>query len=284
MERMRRGWALAKQSLRVLQADMSWVIFPILSTIFVMIALLAIGVPTALTQGVLTGEDIDQNNPVFYLAVAAAMFTSTFITIFFNVALAACAVRSLRGQETNLSDGLSSARQRIGPILGWTVLACTVGVILHLLQDRLPLLGKIATWIAEAAWSIATFFVVPVIAFEGLGPIQALRRSVDVVKSKWGEGATGTVAITTVTFLVGLLIAMLGGAGGIVLIAAGLQPLGAMLVAATVVGVIVVSVVSSALTGIFRVAVYEFAATGQAVAAFDSGLLQTAFDSNARRR
>jgi Family of unknown function (DUF6159) len=258
--------------------------FPILSAIFVMIALAAIGVPALIVSGVTAAEDIDQSNPFYYLIAAVAMYTSTFIAIFFNVALAACAARSLRGQDTTVGEGLRAARQRIGPILGWTLVACTVGLMLQVLQDRVPLAGRIATWIAEAAWSIATFFVVPVIALEGLGPIQALRRSVDVVKAKWGESAAGSVAITALTVPIAFLVALLGGAGAVLLIAMGLQPLGVAIIGATVAGVIMISVVSSALAGIFRVAVYEFAATGQTVAAFDSGLLQTAFDPHTRRR
>jgi hypothetical protein len=43
---------------------------------------------------------------------------STFIAIFFNVALAACAARSMRGQDTKVGEGISAALRLIGPILG----------------------------------------------------------------------------------------------------------------------------------------------------------------------
>ena len=77
-----------------------------------------------------------------------------------------------------------------------------------------------------------------------------------------GEGATGTVAISAVTGLV-VVIVMLGGAAcGIVLFAAGLQQLAIAVIAIdSVAAVIVVSIVSSALTEIFRVAVYQYAVT-----------------------
>ncbi len=69
-----------------------------------------------------------------------------------------------------------------------------------------------------------------------------------------------------------VVIVMLGGAAcGIVLFAAGLQQL-----AIAVAAVIVVSIVSSALTEIFRVAVYQYAVTGATPGAFGNALLQNA--------
>ena len=54
--------------------------------------------------------------------------------------------------------------------------------------------------------------------------------------------------------------------------------------AIAVAAVIVVSIVSSALTPIFRVAVYQYAVTGETPVAFDSELLQNAFDGRTRQR
>ena len=122
MDRIRRGWALTKQSWRVLLGDRSLLIFPILSTIFALLsAAAAIWAPTMIMSGPITGEAVDQNDPVYYIATAATVYVSTFIAIFFNVALAACAVRSMRGEDTTVGDGFTAALQRIGPILGWTL-------------------------------------------------------------------------------------------------------------------------------------------------------------------
>ena len=55
-------------------------------------------------------------------------------------------------------------------------------------------------------------------------------------------------------------------------------PLGIAVLAVTVLAVIVVSFISSALSQIFRVAVYQYAVTGQTPGGFDGRLLQTAFE------
>jgi hypothetical protein len=275
--RIQHGWELTGQSWEVLKHDRSLVIFPILSTIFALLAMAAIWASAAAARGVFQGHQVDRHDPVLYAAGIATAYVSTFIAIFFNVALAACAVRSMRGEDTKVSEGLSAAWHRIGPILGWTFVATTVGLILRALEERFELLGKIVAWIAGAAWAIATFFVIPVLALEGTGPIDSLKRSAAVVKARWGESATGAATIGVATFLVTLLIVLVGGVGGAALMAIGLWPLGVVVLAATVVGVIVVSFVSSALSQIFRVAVYQYAVTGAAPGGFDRNLLQDAF-------
>jgi Family of unknown function (DUF6159) len=284
MDRIRRGWALTKQSWRILQGDRSLLIFPILSTIFALLAVAAIWAPTVIMSGLMTGETVDQNDPVYYIATAATVYVSTFIAIFFNVALVACAVRSMRGEDTTVGDGLSAALQRIGPILGWTLVSGTIGLILQLVEERAPLAGRIAGWIAGAAWAVASFFVIPVIVLEGSGPFRSLKRSAAVVKARWGEGATGAVAISVVTFLMGFVIVLVGSVAGFALLAVDLLPLAIAVFAAAVAAVICVAIVASTLSQIFRLAVYQYAVTGEAPGAFDSGLLQTAFDGRTRRR
>lgn len=283
MGRISRGWALTKQSWAVLKNDRSLVIFPILSTVFAIIAVAVIMVPTAFVTGTDVNGAIEQNNPILGVAAIVTLYVSTFIVIFFNVALAACAARSLRGEDTKVGEGIAAAMRQIGPILGWTLVAGTVGLILQILEDRFPLLGKIAVWIADAAWAVATFFVIPVIAMEGTGPFRSLKRSVQVVKARWGEGATGQIAISAVTGLIVFGIVLVGGGAGYALVAVGLTPVAIAVGAVVVAAVIVVAIISSALNSIFRVAVYQYAATGQTPAAFDGQLVQAAFGPATRR-
>ncbi|OBB97507.1 DUF6159 family protein [Mycobacterium sp. 852002-40037_SCH5390672] len=277
MGRIRRGWALAGQSWNVLKKDRSLVLFPVLSTLFAVLAAIAIWAPTLLVRGVFGGHQVDSHDPVYYIAGLATAYVSTFIAIFFNVALAACAARSMRGENTRVAEGIHAAARRIVPILGWTVVATTVGLVLKALEERLPTLGRLVADLVGVAWAVATFFVIPVIALEGTGPFRSLRRSVDTIKVRWGESAAGAASIGVVTFLLTLVIVVGGVVGGIALIAARLAPLGLALLAATFAFAVVVSFISTALSQIFRVAVYQYAVTGETVGGFDQRLLQAAF-------
>jgi hypothetical protein len=48
-------------------------------------------------------------------------------------------------------------------------MSATVGIILHLIERRAGILGRIATSFIGIAWSLATFFVVPVLILENKG-------------------------------------------------------------------------------------------------------------------
>jgi Family of unknown function (DUF6159) len=277
MGRFSRGWALTRQSWDVLKGDASLALFPLLSTIFASLAMVSIWAPTLITRGVFDHQTVERNDPVIYAAGIASAYVSTFVALFFNVALAACAARSMRGEDTKVRDGLAAAARRIGPILGWTVVSTTFGLLLRAFENRVPLLGKIAAWIAGAAWGIATFFVVPVIALEGTGPLKSLQHSAAIIKSRWGEGATGAATIGLVTVGFSFAIASVAMAGVVMLLEGGQALLGYAVLAVAVVLMFGTAVVSATLSQIFRVAVYEFALYGQTPGGFDGPQLQAAF-------
>jgi hypothetical protein len=277
MGRFSRGWALTRQSWDVLRNDASLALFPLLSTIFASLAMVSIWAPTLITRGVFDHQTVERNDPVIYAAGIASAYVSTFVALFFNVALAACAARSMRGEDTRVRDGLAAAARRIGPILGWTVVSTTFGLLLRAFENRVPLLGKIVAGVAGAAWGIATFFLVPVIALEDTGPLRSLQHSAAIVKARWGEGATGAATISLVTIGVSFAIASVAIVGVVILLQGGQAVLGYLLLAVAVVLMFGVAVISATLSQIFRVAVYEFALYGQAPSGFNGPQLQAAF-------
>ena len=81
------------------------------------------------------------------------------------------------GYDQSLGAARSSQRQRMDR-------EAAVG------DDRVSVAARSRTGNADVvgvAWSVATYFVIPVIALEGLGPRDALRRSSALVREKWGE-------------------------------------------------------------------------------------------------
>lgn len=109
------------------------------------------------------------------------------VVVFFNVGLIHCTRLFMEGKEAKVGDGIAYSISRIEAIVSWALLAATVGVILKTLEDRLGAIGKLIVGIVGIAWSIATFFVVPVVAYENVAPIEAVRRSARIMKEKWGE-------------------------------------------------------------------------------------------------
>jgi hypothetical protein len=126
------------------------------------------------------------------------------------------------------------------------------------------------------AWQIVTWLAVPVIVVEGTGPFTSLKRSAHLFRQTWGENLIGQVGFGLVGFVFmapGLLVAGL-------LIA--LLPLLGIVVG--IIWIAVVSVVLSTLSGIFRTALYQFAAGEPVPAEFGHDDLAAAFQARKRTR
>lgn len=237
--------------------------------------MIAIWTPAVLAGVFAEVESVDESDPVVIAFVVVTAYVATFLTVFFNVALASCASRSFQGEDTRVGEGLAAARERVGQIALWALLATTVGLILRTLEDRLPLAGRIAIWLIGVAWTIATYLVVPVLAHERVGPIDALKRSGSIVRGRWGESIVGNAGIGLLTglaaFAVIVVVAALATVTGEIAVTIAVIGIGALLLA-------VIVVVGSALTQVFNVAVYRFATLGEGeTGPFDSADLALAF-------
>ena len=113
------------------------------------------------------------------------------------------------------------------------------------------------------------------IAFEGTGPIETLKRSSALFRDKWGQQVTGNIAIGGAVFLFGMLPSILLVVAGVLLwSSAGF--VGALLVILGVIGFAIAALISSALSGIFGVALYRYATGSEALGGFTSEELESA--------
>jgi hypothetical protein len=216
----------------------------------------------------------------FGLVALVALYPLTFIGVFFNVALAAAAEASFEGRRLGLGEALAASWSRLGRIALWSLLAAGVGALLSEISSRIPGAGRIAAWLFGAAWGLATIFVVPMLAIEDSSPVEALKGSAHLVKSKWGEGITGLVGIGAWTAVVlipaGILIAA-GVATNVSHPASGLA-----MIAAGVIALVLVSALANATQQVFSVALYRYA-TGKPGGGFATADLEHPFVLKGKR-
>jgi len=257
MNRFKRSLEIAKASWHMIQQDRSLLIYPVVSSIGVAILTALIFIPLA-ASGLFTD---DSNTSVSAPQIAALLvlyFVSYSVIIFCNSALVYVVMHRLEGSVEPIS-GWSFAKSRIRPILGFALISASVGVILNVISSRSDVAGRIVGAIGGVAWSAATFLVVPVLVVEGLGPIDALKRSAGLLRKTWGEQLIGSAGIGLVAGIATLVIVAIGA--GLVFLMA-LTGLTVLIVAAVIVAVIavaIVAVVSAAMDTIYRAAVYRFA-------------------------
>ena len=277
--RISMGWQLIKQAVQVLRLDKELLLFPLLSGISCILVLASFAVP-ALMSGAFesAGENTTQiqQNPLAWVVLFLFYFANYFVITFFNSALVGCAVIRLKGGDPVVSDGFHSAFARLPQIVGWALVSATVGIILKVIESNSKQAGRIVTGLLGMAWSITTFFVVPVLVVEGVGPIDSVKRSVAVMRKTWGEALVSNYGIGFFVMLLSLL-GILPIVGGIALIGAGSATPGGILIGAGVLILITISLISSALNSIILAALYIYAAEDQMPEGFDSSLVQGAF-------
>ena len=110
---------------------------------------------------------------------------------FFNVALVSVADSRLAGGHATVNDGLEVAWQRKGKIFQWALFSATVGIVLRMIQERSAWLGRLITGLVGIGWTLASYFVLPLLAAEDVGPAEALQRSAEMFRETWGEQVTG---------------------------------------------------------------------------------------------
>lgn len=274
MGRMARGWALTKESWAVVKRDRSLLAFPVIAGIT---GLLAALIFFGAGAGVIVASGSDWAGVPLFLIGAYAL---TVISIFASVALASCAVRALEGEDTTVGEGLRAARKRLTLILGWAAVQLVVGVIISIIQSLLregagAIVGAIVGGLANLAWTVATFFVIPIIALEGLGPIDALKRSTKVIRERWGEGVTAAGA-TGLIVLAAMLPALALIFGGFAL-AGSVPAAGATLIVIGVIVIAIAALIQSTVMAVFKVALYKFATTGETFQGFAAPELAAAF-------
>jgi hypothetical protein len=175
------------------------------------------------------------------------------VVLFFNSASVVYAIDVMRGGNPTISKALKMVTHRITPLLGWTFIAATVGLIINSIENSSDSVGKIFSAFLGLSWTVISFLVLPILIVEGHGPITSLKLSTQMLKNSWGEQLIGH-------FSFGLIFAILSFPI-FFLIFLGLQLGGAAAIAGLVVGVLLVvgmGVVQWSLQSIFMGAMYLF--------------------------
>lgn len=283
IETFRRSYHIFRESLTVLSKDKELLLFPLLSGIITIIAFFSMifaGWTTGFFERLINaGERSLEANLLGYGATFVWYFVSWFIVLFFNVAIIHCARMRLEGGDPTVADGFRAASQHLGRILAWALVSATVGLIIKMIAERSRLLGKIIMSFVGAAWSIATFFIVPVMIFEGRSIRDSVAASTQLIKKTWGEGLAGHLGIGTFMMLLVLPGLALPLIGLLISPTAAFIGLGVM-----VLYWLILAIISSALTAIYRTSLYLYASGGRIPDGFTPEYVEGAFAAKGGRR
>ena len=262
--RVSNTFKMMKSCLDVLKKDRELILFPVFAAISVAIFVLIMSV-----GGYLDNLDTEQGGSLAPLILL--IFGANFLIVFFNSALVSAALERLRGGDPNVKSGLSHAIKHIHHIFFWSIIVTIVAILIAIIRgDRREnsIFREIFASIIQAGWAMMTFFVVPIIVSENIGPINAIKRSTSLFKQTWGDQVVANFGFGIFQLFGVLLGVVVGWFFGLFSTVLG-AVLGGSL------AVMSVAIIYT-LEGIYKAALYEFA-LGEKPLEFQQEDLRTAY-------
>ena len=274
--KIKNSWNLIKASAKVLSADKELIIFPFLSSVALLIVTASFAIPM-FSAGFFDQLFGGKSGILHYIVLFFFYVVQYTVIVFANSALIGAALIRLRGGDPTVGDGFRIAFGHFGKILGYALIAATVGLILKWIADRSKALARFVVSLIGLAWNLATYLVVPVLVVEEVSPLESVKRSAAYLKKTWGEQIVGNFSIGLVFGLLSILVLV----AGIPLFfwAASAESIAGMVAIGVVVvfALILLSLISNTLEGIYVAAVYHYIVQGQTGGFFSKDQIEGAF-------
>jgi hypothetical protein len=284
MNAFTRSWNITKLTFGVINKDRELLSFALLSFIFSALYTVAMIVPFVLPTVMQEDFTYESLQAFEYVIIFVTYFGLAFIATFFNVCVVYTTKVRFEGGNATFGQSLSFAFSRFMLILKWSLLAASVGLLLRILTDMSKRLGKVGEIVARIiigmlgmAWSIVTIFVVPVLVYEGLGPIDALKKSTLIIKKTWGESLIKAIGLGFIQFLVFLGIIL--ACGGLTYVLANSFEITGLLVGVGIGALLMLlaGLVFTVASTIFNTALYVYANNNLVADGFSEEVVRDAF-------
>ena len=267
-------WSIIKTSMVVLRKDKELLLFPVMSFIGVGIVV-AVAAIAFLAMGSFDRLDTSGGESQLQLgdAIVAviALFASITVITYFNAALMGAARHRLKGGDPNVFTGFAAVNKNVTGVIGWSFISTIIFILLTYARSVANdnFLARIIIDIMGAIWAYMTFFVVPILIVEHVGPIEAIKRSKNYFGRTWGEQLVSGFGFGIFRFLAVIPGIAIGAAVG------AISPVAGIIVAIPLVGIGLAVV--NALEGIFKMALYEQVVEHVQPQFFEPEVLQSAY-------
>lgn len=281
MSRIQNGLNLMKSSFDVLMSEKKLLIFPLISFFSLCLVVLTFLLPVLLTGAYIEGKYVASwsgvSDALIYIYMFVFYVINYFIIIFCNCALIGCALKIFEGEQVSIKDGFDLASRNLYSIFIFSLMSATVGVLLKALQNNSNTFGQIVSGLIGVAWSVATYFVAPILVTSQLGPVQAMKKSMRVLKKTWGESLTGNFGLGLISFIIFGISFFLSYKVIAISVATKSIPIiaSAVFFCASLIGLLFL--IQATLSGILLAALYSYARSDELPTSFDQNLVNEAF-------
>lgn len=272
MNQFQQSWALLKRCIGFLQenTDLFWL--PVMSLIF---SLIWLGLSASLAfywHETHLMSAAGQETAIWgVIGAIVFVYVAHFIVLFFNVALLHCVMTRLTGQTCDLSSGMSKAAEHWKLLCAWTAITITVGFLIHLVERLHSITADLVAAVLNGGWFIATYFGLPYLVYEGIGPIAAIKKSLKLFGKSWRRVVSVNIVIIVPVILLFVIFYFIGKQLNFApVILAHPVAIGSTMLLL----ILILSIVGGTFSSIIRSAMFLQFAEQQSVAAFGQDLLQ----------
>lgn len=226
--------------------------------------------------------------PLGYLGIVVIGLCISIISTFVSASVIYGALQRFKGNDPTIKSCLLASKQRAGSLAIFSLFSYTIGLIISEIANRIPYVGDtVVSWLAGAAWGIASFFAIPTIigSDKPVGPIAATKSSFAIMRKIWGESLVSTVAIGIIE-MIAVLVYVIAAINITVLVATlpSSSYILAPLIAAAIFGLFVIFLTFSVLEALLKAALFHYATTGESPVTFNQQLLRQAFTQKKARK
>ncbi len=218
--RIKRTWNLLKVGFSIIKKDREMLLLPLMAFLITFLFFLAFGLAAFINEGsgwaltIFLSRIIgisSESTLAFYLFAFFStlpllafllyvlyIFFGFFPTVrFFDAAIIKYASIRLTGGDPKISDCLRAAWKVKGRIWKLAQTELLVKVTTHIGKKK----GIPGAGVAELAWELGTFFMLPMLVLENLNIKDAAKRSIELLKKNWPEIIIGSFAFGLISFL-----------------------------------------------------------------------------------
>ena len=189
------------------------------------------------------------------------------------------ALARFRSDPVTSSMAIDKLKSRLKGIILFSLLSSTVGLILNILQDRIPLLGgKIVAWLGSVAWAIASMFGLAVAVDQGQdNPVKAVKESAGIVKKTFGDNIKINIVLLPIVLLGVLLTFVVSALTGVLVTTGGLSDTSSIIFTGSVftVALVVTMILTSSIQAVIQAGLYEYAISGKTPENFNAEMFKS---------
>ena len=274
--RFRRGLRLVGIGFTMVRDEPGLMLVPIVAfmaqVVILAVAILAM-LPTLRSTGNTDGQGVHLSAAQWVLVVIAGIAV-TFVSVVSHATIIARVTARFHGRSVSNTKAAGAALTKSPQLFAWAFINYIVISLIRNIGNR-GIFGLLFGAALRAGWMLASFFVVPVILFEDMGAVAAIKRSISLCRSRWGEniignGALGVIGLAAV--LVDILVSALLGSV--------FAPVGAVV---GILGLAAIMLVLTVASAAFNAALYWYAVTDQSPGDYSVGDLQAAYRRQGKR-